>query len=330
MTDSKALARPAQVTVASWVAIVGSVFVVMYAFSLVANLRTLDTREQVEDTLSRPPGSWLDLGVEGYLDELHVAAMVAAGCAVATAILGWHVRSRNRSARIALTVLAVPLFIAGAFTDGFMSSMVAFSAVFLWLKPSRDWFNGVAPTPAAREAAAAPWPPSSPDAPAQTGPAGTPPPPAPAYGQRPAFTNVRPREVVVACILTWVFAGLVLVGSAFLVMGLLIAPDTVKDAYQDSAQADDISFSTLRQSVLVAGSLFAVWSIGAIAVAVFAMLGRNWARITLLASSAMAAGLFLLSAPSSGYLLLVPMLACVHTVMVLLRRHVVEWYTRRL
>ena len=189
MTDSKTLARPAQVTMAAWVAIIGSVFVVFYAFSVVSNLRTLETREQVEDTVAENP--WLGLGVEGYLDFLHVAAMVAAGCAVATAILGWHVLTRSHSARIALTILVVPLFVAGMFTDGFMSFMVAFSAVLLWLKPSRDWFNGIAPAP--REVTE-----RQPVAPAAVGSPG-PPPPAATTAPRPAFTTARPTEVVQAC-----------------------------------------------------------------------------------------------------------------------------------
>ena len=39
--------------------------------------------------------------------------------------LGWHVLRRNRQARLWLSVLAVPLFLAGLVTGGFLSSMVA-------------------------------------------------------------------------------------------------------------------------------------------------------------------------------------------------------------
>ena len=44
--------------------------------------------------------------------------MVAGGCAAAAAILGYHVLQRSRGARIALTVLAVPLFVSGLVTGG--------------------------------------------------------------------------------------------------------------------------------------------------------------------------------------------------------------------
>lgn len=325
MTDSKTLARPPHVTMAAWVAIVGSVFVVLYAFSVVSNLRSLETREQVEETLSVPPGSWLDLGVEGYLDLIHVAAMVAAGCAVATAILGWQVLSRSRSARVALTVLVVPLFIAGAFTDGFMSSMVAFSAVFLWLKPSRDWFDGI--TPAPRQVAVAEHPPTP-----VIGSSPGPPPPA-ADHQRPSFTVARPTEVIQACVVTWVFAGLVLLGSTLLVMAALVTPDAFRDAWQDSAQADDVSFGTARRVVLLLGSLFAVWSLGAFLVAVAAFLGRNWGRVALLGSAAAAAMVCLVSAAGSSgqglVIIVIPFGACAYVAVLLLRPSVVAWYTRR-
>lgn len=330
MTDSKTLARPPQVTMAAWVAMIGSLFVVFYAFSVVANLRTLETRERVEETIDMPPGSWLGLGVEGYLDLLHVTAMVAAGCAVAIAILGWHVRSRSRSARLALTILAVPLLVAGSFTDGFMSTMVAFSAVFLWLRPSRDWFNGIAPAPrevprqALRESRPAEPPPPV------VGQSPGPPPPAAAYPreQRPAFTNARPRELVQACVLTWVFCGLLLVLMVMSVMAILIAPDSFRETYEESARADDLAFSDFRRAVLVAGSAFAAWSLGAILVAVFAFLGRNWARVVLIASAAAAALVSLLFA-AQFFPLLIVALGCGTVVVLLIRPSVVAWYVRR-
>ena len=73
--------------------------------------------------------------------------MVAAGCATAAAILGYQVLRRSRSARLALTLLAVPLFVTGLVTGGFTSSVVAASAVMLWFQPARDWFNGVVREP---------------------------------------------------------------------------------------------------------------------------------------------------------------------------------------
>ena len=43
-------------TLAGWLVVAGSVVVVVMAFSQVAELRSLETREAIEDYLSRPPG----------------------------------------------------------------------------------------------------------------------------------------------------------------------------------------------------------------------------------------------------------------------------------
>ena len=44
-------------------------------------------------------------------------------------------------------MLAVPLFVTGLVTGGFVSSVVAAAAVMLWFQPARDWFDGVVREP---------------------------------------------------------------------------------------------------------------------------------------------------------------------------------------
>ncbi|RYP86667.1 hypothetical protein EKO23_08320 [Nocardioides guangzhouensis] len=134
--------RPPQVTMAGWVTILGSAAVVLTVFDLVANLRSIDTRERVQKALSEPPLDGTGIGLQTVLSIMHVTAMVAAGCATAAIVLGWHVLRRNKAARTALTVLAVPLFLAGLVTGGFMSSMVAVAVIMLWTRTARDWFDG--------------------------------------------------------------------------------------------------------------------------------------------------------------------------------------------
>lgn len=339
MTDSKALARPPQVTMAAWVTMVGSVFVVLYAFEVVANLGTIQTREQVEEVLSSPPGSWLDLGVQEYLDLVRVAAMVAAACAAAAGILGWQVLTRSRSARVALSVLAVPLLVSGSLTDGFVSSLVAFSAVFLWLKPARDWFNGVAPTPPQVAEPVTPTHPGSPDHAdhsqhsGQPGPTGVfphQPPPSPTpYGVRPAFSNARPVEVVQACVITWLLSGLVLIGSVPSMLVFIAGGDLMQEVYDSDPQLAEsgVDLETLRWFMVAALAIVAVWSGVAIVLAVLAFLGRNWARIGLVVSAATTAVLCLvMSAVSIG--MLVPVAASGVVVVLLLRPRVKGWYTR--
>ena len=133
---------------AGWVTILGSAAVVLTVFDLIANLRSLDTRERVQKALSEPPLDGMGIDLQQVLSVMHVLALVAAGCATAAAILGWHVLRRNKQARLWLTVLAGPLFLAGLVTGGFMSSMVAVAVVMLWTRQARDWFDGRAPAPA--------------------------------------------------------------------------------------------------------------------------------------------------------------------------------------
>lgn len=131
-----------------WMILVGSVLVVFNVFEMLGGIRSLETREMLEEYLVDGAGSDLGWSVETGLSALRVTAMVAAVCAAAGAVLGWFVLRRDRAARTALTVLAFPLFATGVVAGGFMSSLVAASIVLLWMQPARDWFDGKAPRPA--------------------------------------------------------------------------------------------------------------------------------------------------------------------------------------
>lgn len=127
---------------AGWVTIIGSVLVVLSVFAQISTLQSLDTRRLIEQLLSESPADGLGLEVDTALTLIRVLAMVTGACAAATAILGWQVMQRSRPARLVLSVLAVPLFLAGFVTGGFTSSLVAAAAVVLWLQPARAWVNG--------------------------------------------------------------------------------------------------------------------------------------------------------------------------------------------
>lgn len=339
---------------AGWVTIVGSVFVVFGVWEVIANLRSLDTRERVEEMLSESPMDSTGIGVEDWLSIMHTVSLVAAGCATAAAILGWHVLKRSRGARIGLSVVAVPLFFAGLFAGAFLSTMVAVAAALLWTKPSRDWFDGIAATPqpssqpgtsggsAERSGG---WPPGSGTAPPPSGtstslppPQGSPYPLPPPPGlppralpaQRPTFSTARPTELLQACVVTWVCAGLVLLGSATVVLALALQPSLAKDLYdQDSSFADaGLTPSTVRSYLIAVLSVLAVWSTVAIVLAVFAFVGRNWARIGLV-GCAVTAGVFCLVVAFGSPPLFLPATACGGTAFLLLRPRVHHWFTDR-
>jgi hypothetical protein len=325
MTE-KTLPRPAPVTMAGWVTIVGSVLVVFTVFDVVANLRSLDTRERVRQSLDEPPFEGLGLGLQQVLELLHVLALVAGACAAAAAILGWYVLRRNKQARLALTLVAVPLFLAGIVAGGFLSSMVAVAAVLLWSRPARDWFDGVPPAPR--------QPPTGTEDPASPPHTGTPgtPPLWQGYGAapRPPLRTARPGEVLQACLFTWVFGGLVLIGSTIALLGIALDPDVVTNVLESDPRYEDsgLSAGVLRAWVLGSAVLFLLWSLLAVVLAVFVFLGRKGARVALVVSASVAGVLSLVGMLGSPVVVVVT-LACGLTVLLLTRPASRAWFVGR-
>jgi len=363
MSES-APARPPQVTMAAWVTMLGSAFVVFGVFEVVANIRSLDTRERVEGSLGEPPLEGLGFSVEQVLGLLHVASLVAAGCATAAVILGWQVLRRSRSARLALSILVVPLFLSGIVTGGFLSSMVAVSVLLLWTRPARDWFDGIAydaraartaglfggappggrpsggQAPGAQPPGVAPPGPQPPDGPSlpesPPAPGGWPAPtPAPyaGFGEGqggPPGPRRRPPQVVQACLLAWMFSGVVLVSLVVALGALLADPSFVETVYREDPRfsGGDLSPATLRAGTVAVSVIFAVWSMAAIVLATWTFLGRNGARIGLLVSSAVAGLLTLVMTFALPVMALVA-LACLATILMLTRPASNDWFARR-
>ena len=125
--------RPPQVTLASGIVMFSSVVVLLTAWERVTSLRTLETQEAIDTFLAEPPFASLGLDVTGVQQLLRVTALVAAAGACATAILGWYVRKPDRSARLGLTVFAVPVFVAGIPSGGLAGAFVAAGTAMLWM-----------------------------------------------------------------------------------------------------------------------------------------------------------------------------------------------------
>src|SRR6478609_986084 len=163
--QSKTPPRPPQVTVAAWMIMVGSIFVVLIVWDRIAALHSLDTRKALEPILDDQRMKDAGIELNDMLAVIRIVSMVAAGCATAMAVLGYQTLQRSRGARLALTVLAVPLFIAGLATGGYISSAVAAAVGTLWLGPARIWFDenvmssGAQPAHATHPATRPVWPP---------------------------------------------------------------------------------------------------------------------------------------------------------------------------
>ena len=362
MNDAK-LIRPNQVTMAGWMVMVGSVIVVITVFDQLAGLRSVEMREGVQKFLSEPPGEGLGLSVDGTLSIIKAISLVAAGCATAAAILGWHILRRDKGARLALSLLAVPLFLTGIVAGGFFSALVAASALMLWTQPARDWFDGVSrsrqpaeattpPTHALPTQAPSTQVPSTQAPPTQAPPAGPPGglPESPAVGPAgpgaqpapyqhfgiappaaPAVPVRRPDSVVWAAVLTWIFSGLtliVLAASGFVFAqdphGLLADARRQQPSFADAGVTD----AALIAVVIVMMAIFAVWALVAALLAVFVWRGREWARIAL-AVSAMVAGVVAVIGVVAGGITLPLLVACGVAARLLLAPPAAAWCRRR-
>ncbi|MEI7054873.1 hypothetical protein WBG06_03570 [Nocardioides sp. CCNWLW239] len=359
MSETK-LPRPGQATLAGWLIVLGSLLTVVTAWDQIAGLNSLDTRERVEKVLAEPPLAGSGIGLDNILDLMHVMALVTGAMAAAAVILGWHVLQRNKQARLALTVMAAPLFFAGMFGGGFWSTLAAVAVVLLWMSPTRDWFDGVSPTKREalgsgdpdQESYVAPAPPeTTTGATGATPPSGQPdqasgavrlsaqqPPPwtgTVAQATKPAPTR-RPGAMTAAAVLTWIgsgFTALMMLASAVTATANpeLILEQLRKQAESDPAMREMASLYTT--DVIVASAWFgavlvALVCVAAAVFAAFAFRRQPWARVALMISagvSALSLLVFALAFPPAVVLFG----AAVATFSFLLRPEVAAWFRSR-
>lgn len=343
--------RPPQVTLASGIVMFASVLVLLTAWERVTGLGSLETQDAIRTALAEPPFSSLGLDVQSATGVLRVVMMVAAASACATAILGWYVRKPDRSARLALSIFAVPVFVSGMTVGGLAGSFVAAGAAMLWLTPGREWFatgRWTPPSPrpesSVRDAALRRTPP--PAAPPQQRPTGQLPPPPPsgsAYGTPPPHApypspysswqheqhqlHARPGAVVAAFVITVVMAGGLLAMSLLWVAIAGLSPELLRSVLEEQPELVDqgLSFDQVRDTVLAFAGAFIVWCVVALVLAGFAMARRDWARrgLTVIAGlSAVGCMFFVLQTP----LVVFPAMAAVATVVCLRRVEVRRWF----
>ena len=355
--QSKTPPRPPQVTVAAWMIMVGSVFVVLIVWDRIAALHSIDTRKALEPILADQRMKDAGIELNDLLAVIRIVSMVAAGCATAMVVLGYQTLQRSRGARLALTVLAVPLFISGLATGGYVSSAVAAAVGTLWLGNARLWFDGKAvpdgpgtaartshpanrpvwPPPydpgqpvAARTHAAAVGPGSAATAQwSPTAPAVWAPPPTSRYGE-PAATasRARPAALVWACVLTWIFSALAAAVFVTSVVVLAQNPDLILDKMHE--QNPDLASQGVSDHLIlvvcyVTCVALAVWSVVAAVLAVLAFRRKRLALYGLLVSAAGAA-VFCLLGVLGSLIVLVPLAAAVVTIGCLVRPEVRAWF----
>jgi hypothetical protein len=106
------------------------------------------------------------------------------------------------------------------------------------------------------------------------------------YGYPSAAAERRPVTVTIAAALTWVFAGITLLGYTLIILALVAAQDQLIDALQSEPQFQELGLPT-RDFLAVLWTMCAVvmvWCVAALVLAVLAFRRSNWARIVLAVS----------------------------------------------
>ncbi|MEO6509784.1 MAG: hypothetical protein ABIO16_02250 [Nocardioides sp.] len=328
MTPDASAPRPRQVTLAAALVIAGSLLLLASVFERLATLRSLDSRTSIQQFLSRPPGSDLGISLESVLDLLRVVAMLGGALAAAAAILGYHVLKRNRGARVGLAVLAVPLFLTGATSGGFLATFVAVSIAMLWLPPAREWFTGRSGSPARPERSRASAPATTPGPPQSVSsspppwngygratPYAAPPPAHPVQPPQPA----RPRAVLVACVITWACCALAAMFGLLLVMVMTVDADGLfTELHRQNPQlTQDVSDGMLEATAWVSGIVAVRWSVVSAGLAVLVFRRVRWAAYGLVASAGLVALMCLVGSVASPVLVLPGVLAAAAAVLLL-------------
>jgi hypothetical protein len=359
--QTQAAGRPPQVTMAGWVAMVGSGFLVLGLYDAIARLRSLDNLELVADRLKSPPYSGFGVSVEQWLQFSQTAFIVAGGCAAVAGICGFFALQKSKGARAGLTAAAVPLFFLGFIGGPFASALVAVSAVLLWTGPSRDWFAGrpvrqIATSRPANPPSGGTPPPPLPGRqeapPAKMPPANMPPPVWPPAGgsahaqvssgaapysgfgsprpaQAVAPVTQRPAPLIAACVTTWVCA-LLVAGVMFLVaLAVASDPSVMDEVLAQQPRIAELGFTAdeLRRGLFVFSGICVTWSVAASVLALLVMMRVRWARPLLIASAVMSGLLSFASA--TAVFPIVTAVAGMVTAYLLLRPEVSRWLNRR-
>ena len=357
---SKTPVRPPQVTVAAWMIMIGSVFVVLLVWDRIAGLHSVDTRKALEPLLDDQRIKDAGLQLNDLLALIRIGSMIAAGCATAMVVLGYQTLQRSRGARLALTVLAVPLFISGLATGGYVSSAVAAAVGTLWLGNARLWFQGKAlpdgsPSAVTHPAARPVWPPPYDSGPSSAAPGPTPPqsgspqaaqpPPMPGWAEpapsvwappptsrygvpSPTAPLKRPVALVVACALTWAFTALAAAVFAMSIVLLAQNPDLILDKMHE--QNPDLASQGVSDHLIlvvcyVTCAVLVLWSVVAAVLAVLAFRRMRLALYGLLVSTAGAA-VFCLLGVLGSLIAALPLGAAIVTIGCLVRPEVRAWF----
>lgn len=311
----------------------GAAYVVLSLWDTASRLRSLESRTFIETFLDSS-GLESRLSVEASIQAAYILAALAALCAVAAVAFGWQALQRSTSARVVLSVLAVPLFFSGLITGNFASALVAAATAALWLSPSREWFAGQPiPAPAARAPGGMRvWEQSARTSGDSTGEPTSGATPAPAasagWSVSSSTSDQRPGPVTAALVITVLAASTVFAITMAALVLAISQPDTVLEAVRrQNPDLDErgVSESLVMNTTYVMAVLVLIWSALAIGLAVMTARRNAWGARALMICAAVCAGVSVLATLGSP-IALVPALAAFATVRCLRHPSAREWF----
>ncbi len=322
--------RPRQVTMGAWVAGGCSAAMLLVVGSVISRIRSVDFRDGVSSFLADQRETGISISLDTALAVIRIGLLVCGAAAAAMGVFAFFAARRDGSARIAMSVLVVPLLVTGVFVNPLLAGFTVAATVLLWTSPARAWFAGRSPVPAGGAAAPpASAPPASPWGQAPPPPPGPVPPTVPTTTRAP---GPRPVRVLFACLLAAVMSVLMfgfMVLTAFVVESST-GRDDLRQVLRDNPSFSEstLSVSGLAVGIAVVAGVLALWSLAALTFAGFAIAGQRWARVALLISAGIA-GLLALgcSLVFPGFLVITA--ATVLTGVLLVNPDVNAWYAGR-
>ncbi len=135
--------RPREVTFAGVQIVLGSVLVLVAAFNGMAQLRSTEMREALNKMLQMEQAATLNLTLESARTLAKYTLLASGAAAAVSLVLGIFVMRRDRSARLALTIMGGLIglvTLAGGPAAWVVTAYVGAAVLLLWTKAARTWF----------------------------------------------------------------------------------------------------------------------------------------------------------------------------------------------
>lgn len=126
----------------AWMVIAAAAIHVLGSFDQMRGLRSIETKERIDEALRSMAGSGLGMTRDQMFDVMHVGLLVSAAAATAAIVMGIQALRRDRTAPWVLIGLSVLVFGGSLMFDPLMGMFLGAGTALLWSGPARDWFAG--------------------------------------------------------------------------------------------------------------------------------------------------------------------------------------------